>query len=71
MISVCSLLLETCPIDVLKGENGWENSLTIFAHISFYPVGNENGKVRNRIRSVKSGPSKMDKSEQKCLSIDR
>jgi hypothetical protein len=63
----------------LKGENCRENPLTIFVHIRFYPVGNgnrkvignENGKVRNRIRSVKFGPSKMDKSEQKCLGIDR
>jgi hypothetical protein len=54
-----------------KGENGQENSLTIFARISFYSVGNENGKVRNRIRSVKFGPSKTDKSEPKCPSIDR
>jgi hypothetical protein len=54
-----------------KGENGRKNSLTIFARISFYSVGNGNGKVRNRIRSVKSGPSKTDKSEQKCLDIDR
>jgi hypothetical protein len=44
-----------------KGENGWENSLTIFTHISFYPIDNGNGKVKNRIRSVKSGPSKIDK----------
>jgi hypothetical protein len=54
-----------------KGENGWENALIIFAHISCYSVGNGNGKVRNRIWSVKSGPSKTDKSEQKYLSIDR
>jgi hypothetical protein len=43
--------------------NGRENPLTIFARISFYSVGNGNEKVRNGIRSVKSGPSKMDKSE--------
>jgi hypothetical protein len=54
-----------------KGENGRENSLTIFTRISFYSVGNRNGKVRNGIRPAKSGPSKMDKSEQKCLGIDR
>jgi hypothetical protein len=34
-------------------------------------VGNGNGKVRNGIRLVKSGPSKTDKSEQKYLGIDR
>jgi hypothetical protein len=51
--------------------NDRENALTIFARISFYSVGNENGKVRNGIRSVKSGPSKTDKSEQKCFGIDR
>jgi hypothetical protein len=54
-----------------KGENGREKPFTIFTYISFYSVGNRNGKVRNRIRSVKSGPSKTDKSEQKCLGIDR
>jgi hypothetical protein len=43
--------------------NGRENSLTIFVRISFYPFGNRNGKVRNGIRSVKSGPLKTDKSE--------
>jgi hypothetical protein len=49
-----------------------EYFLTIFACISFYSVGNENGKVRNGgIRSVKYSPSKTDKSEQKCLGIDR
>jgi hypothetical protein len=52
-------------------ENVRENSLTIFDRISFYSVGNGNGKVRNGIRSVKSGPSKTDKSEQKYLGIDR
>jgi hypothetical protein len=51
--------------------NSRENPLTIFARINFYSVGNGNGKVRNRIRSVKFGPSKKDKSEQKCLGIDR
>jgi hypothetical protein len=60
----------TCCI-LAKGENGQENSLTIFARISFYLVSNENGKVRNEIRTVKFGPSKMDKSEQKCIGIDR
>jgi hypothetical protein len=51
--------------------NGQENPLAIFTRISFYSVGNGNGKVRNGIRSAKSGPSKTDKSEQKCLGIDR
>jgi hypothetical protein len=55
-----------------KGENGRENALTIFARISFYSVGNGNGKVRNGIRSVKSGSSKMDKSKQNIsVSIDK
>jgi hypothetical protein len=54
-----------------KGENGKKNPLTIFTHISFYLIGNSNRKVRNGIRSVKSGASKTDKSEQKCLGIDR
>jgi hypothetical protein len=52
-------------------ENVRENSLTIFDRIRFYSVGNGNGKVRNEIRSVKFGPSKTDKSEQKYLGIDR
>jgi hypothetical protein len=52
-------------------ENRRENSLNIFIRISFYSVGNENGKVRNGIQSVKSGSSKMDKSEQKYIGIDR
>jgi hypothetical protein len=55
----------------IKGENGREKSLTIFTRMSFYSVGNEIGKVKNKIRSAKSGPSKMDKFEQKCLGIDR
>jgi hypothetical protein len=46
-------------------------TLTIFTCISFYLVGNRNGKIRNGIRSVKSGPSKTDKFEQKYLSIDQ
>jgi hypothetical protein len=56
-----------------KGENGAKrkNLLIIFTHINFYSVGNENRKVRNRIRLIKSGPSKMDKFKQKCLSIDQ
>jgi hypothetical protein len=53
-----------------KDENGRENPLTIFARISFYSVGNGNGKVRNGIQSVKSSTSKTDKTEQKCLGID-
>jgi hypothetical protein len=57
--------------DIPKGENGRENPLTIFSRISFYSVGNGNGKVRKKIRSVKSGPSKTDKSKQKCPGIDR
>jgi hypothetical protein len=59
---------------ITKGENGrndQENPPTIFTRISFYSIGNENRKVRNGIRSVKSDPSKTDKSEQKCPSIDR
>jgi hypothetical protein len=54
-----------------KGENGREKPLTIFTRISFYSVGNENGKIRNGTWSTKSGPSKTDKSEQKCLGINR
>jgi hypothetical protein len=54
-----------------KGENGREKHLIIFVHISFYSNGNENGKVRNEIWSVKSALSKMDKSKQKYLGIDR
>jgi hypothetical protein len=61
--SVCSQLRVKMVV------NGRENHLTIFARISFYSVGNGSGKVRNEIRSVKSGPSKMDKSEQKCVGI--
>jgi hypothetical protein len=52
-------------------KNGRKKPLTIFARTSFYSVGDGNRKVRNEIRSVKSGPSKTDKSEQKCLGIDR
>jgi hypothetical protein len=48
-----------------------ENSITIFTRISFYSVDNENRKVKNRTRSTKSGASKTDKPEQKCLDIDR
>jgi hypothetical protein len=51
--------------------NGQEKPLTIFTRISFYLTGNKNGKVRNGIRLTKSGLSKTDKSEQKCLGIDR
>jgi hypothetical protein len=51
--------------------NGRENPLSIFTHISFYSVDNRNGKVRNGIQSIKSGLSKSDKSEQKCLGIDQ
>jgi hypothetical protein len=44
---------------LLKGENGQETSLTIFARISFYSVGNGNGKVRKntvgKIWSIKNG----------------
>jgi hypothetical protein len=54
-----------------KGENGQKNPLTIFTCISFYSVGNRIRKVRNGIWSAKSGLSKTDKSEQKCLSIDQ
>jgi hypothetical protein len=59
------------PLRVKTVGNGRENPLTIFARISFYSIGNGNGKVRNGIRSVKSGPSKTDKTKQKCLGIDR
>jgi hypothetical protein len=44
---------------LLNGENGQETSLTIFARISFYSVGNGNGKVRKnmvgKIWSIKNG----------------
>jgi hypothetical protein len=63
--------LHSIHVRVKTVGNGQENSLIIFARISFYSIGNGNGKVRNRIRSVKSGPSKTDKSKQKCLGIDR
>jgi hypothetical protein len=43
--------------------NRQENPLTIFTRISFYLIGNGNGKVRNGIRSAKSGLSKSDKTE--------
>jgi hypothetical protein len=46
-----------------KGENGQENPLIIFTHISFYSVGNGIGKVRNGIWLAKSDQLKMDKSE--------
>jgi hypothetical protein len=63
--------LHNIHVKVKTVRNGQENPLIIFARISFYLIGNRNGKVRNRIRSVKSGPSKTDKSKQKCLGIDR
>jgi hypothetical protein len=46
-------------------KNGWEKLFTIFTRISFYSVGNGNGKDRNEIRSVKFDLLKTDKSEKK------
>jgi hypothetical protein len=70
-VFLMDLMMDICCGVSTKGENGQENPLTIFARISFYSISNRNGKVRNRIRSVKSDPSKMDKSEQKCPGINR
>jgi hypothetical protein len=63
MTSIARFEGGACELRVKTVGNGWEKPLTIFAHISFYSVGNGNGKVRNGIRSVKSGPSKIDKFE--------
>jgi hypothetical protein len=43
-----------------KGENGQENSFTIFTRISFYSVGNEKREswkwnTAGKIRSIKNG----------------
>jgi hypothetical protein len=40
------LPLQMSGVAVVKGGNGRENHLTIFARISFYSVGNGNGKVK-------------------------
>jgi hypothetical protein len=55
----------------LKGESGRKNSVIIFIYISFYSISNRNEKVENGTWSAKFGQSKMDKSKQKCLAIDR
>jgi hypothetical protein len=70
-MSKCQLAPIRCNEDQVAPIRCNENPLTIFARISFYLVGNENGKVRNGIWSVKSGPSKTDKSKQKYIGIDR
>jgi hypothetical protein len=47
------LPLQMSGVAVVKGGNGRKNHLTIFARISFYSVGNGNGKVkRNTVSKI-------------------
>jgi hypothetical protein len=51
-------------------ENGQKKHLIIFTHLIFFQSITKQ-KVENRMRLAKSGPSKMDKSEEKYSGIDR